>query len=166
MNELVEQLAAWAGVNEALANEVLANEVLANEVLAKQVLAKKTLAKENLAKRAPAKKALAKKAVGKNTVAIILGSLRSEGAADKIQVLIDNIAGAEAASEAPSGAGGRVGLLGDRLKSRGGKLVGLGLSMGGIQSAAGELFKFGRDRVAADRMGEIIAGTPGLRQFA
>jgi hypothetical protein len=37
------------------------------------------------------------------------------------------------------------------------------LGMGEIQSGAGELFKFGRDRVAADRMGETIAATPGLR---
>jgi hypothetical protein len=153
MNELVEQLAAWAGVSKTLANEVSANEVSAKQALAKQTPAKQALAK----------KALAKKPVGKNTAAIILGSLRSEGAADKFQVLIDNIADAEAAREAPSGAGRLVGLLGDRLKVRGGKLIGLGLSMGGIQSAAGELFKFGRDRVAADRLGEIIAGTPGLR---
>jgi hypothetical protein len=158
MNELVEQLAPWAGANEALANEVLANEVSA-----KQALAKQTSAKNALAKRAPAKNALAKKAVGKNTAAIIPGSLRSEGAADKFQVLIDNIPDAEAASEAPSDAGGLVRLLGDRLKARGGKLIGLGLSMGEIQSVAGELFKFDRDRVAADRMSQIIAGTPHLR---
>jgi hypothetical protein len=158
MNELVDQLAAWAGVNKTLANEVLVNEVSA-----KQALAKKALAKRALAKRALAKKALAKKAVGKNTVAIILGSLRSEGAADKFQVLIDNIPDAQAASEAPSGAGWLVGPFGDRLKARGGKLIRLGLSMGEIQSVAGELFKFDRDRVAADRMGQIIAGTPRLR---
>ena len=158
MNERVEQLAPWAGADEALANEVLANEVSANEVSAKKALTKQTLAK-----RALAKKALAKKAVGKNTAAIIPGSLRSEGAAHKFQVLIDNIPDAEAASEAPSGAGWIVGLLGDRLKARGGKLIGLGLSMGEIQGTAGELFKFGRDRVAADRMGETIAATPRLR---
>jgi hypothetical protein len=35
--------------------------------------------------------------------------------------------------------------------------------MGEIQSIARELFKFGRDRVGADRMGEIIAETPSLR---
>jgi hypothetical protein len=158
MNELVEPLAVGAGANKALASEVLASEVLAKQALAKQVLAKKTLAK-----RALAKKALAKKAVGKNAAAIIPGSLRSEGAADKFQVLIDNIPDAVAVSEAPSDVGGLVGLLGDRLKARGGKLIGLGLGMGEIQSGAGELFKFGRDRVAADRMGETIAATPGLR---
>ena len=145
MNELVEPLAVGAGANKALANEVLASKVLAKQALAKQVLARKTQAKKTLAKRALAKKALAKKAVGKNTAAIIPGSLHSEGAAAKFQVLIDSIPYAVAVSEAPSDVGGLVGLLGDRLKARGGKLIGLGLGMGEIQSGAGELFKIGRD---------------------
>jgi len=43
---------------------------------------------------------------------------------------------------------------------------GLGLGIGEIQNVARELFKFGRDRIGADQMGEIISGTPGLSQFA
>jgi len=35
-----------------------------------------------------------------------------------------------------------------------------------FQSIARELFRFGRDKIGADQMGEIIAGTPGLNQFA
>ena len=31
---------------------------------------------------------------------------------------------------------------------------------------ARELFRFGRDKIGADQMGEIILGTPGLSQFA
>ncbi len=46
------------------------------------------------------------------------------------------------------------------------RLMGLGLGMSDIQSIARELFGFGRDKIGADRMGEIIAGTPGLSQFA
>jgi hypothetical protein len=46
------------------------------------------------------------------------------------------------------------------------KLMGLGLGMGEIQNVARELLRFGRDTIGADQMGEIIAGTPGLRQFA
>ena len=34
--------------------------------------------------------------------------------------------------------------------------------MGEIQNIARELFRFGRDKIGADQMGEIIAGTPGL----
>ena len=42
----------------------------------------------------------------------------------------------------------------------------VGLGMTQIQDIARELFRFGRDKIGADRMGEIIAGTPGLSQFA
>ena len=92
MNELVEQLAAPAGLNEALAK----------------------------------KKAVAKKAVNRNTLAIILGSLRNEGAVDKVQAQIDKIPGAEAAVEAANGGDGLVGLMGDGLKALGGKQIRVG----------------------------------------
>jgi len=38
--------------------------------------------------------------------------------------------------------------------------------MGEIQNVARELFRFGGDKIGAAQMGEIIAGTPGLSQFA
>lgn len=40
------------------------------------------------------------------------------------------------------------------------KLTGLGLRMADINSVACELFKFGRDKIGADGMGKIVAGTP------
>jgi hypothetical protein len=42
----------------------------------------------------------------------------------------------------------------------------MGGGLSEIQSIARELFRFGRDKIGADQMGEIIAGTPGLSQFA
>src|ERR1700751_5422251 len=39
---------------------------------------------------------------------------------------------------------------------------GLGLGIAEIQSIARELLRFGRDKLGANQMGEIIAGTPGL----
>jgi hypothetical protein len=84
--------------------------------------------------------------VAENTIGIILGFLRREGPADTVQALIDEIPGAQAAIDA-SGTG-RV------------------LGMDEIKSVARELFKFGRDKIGADQMGAIIAGTPGLSQFA
>lgn len=105
------------------------------------------------------------KNIAETTVGIILNFLRTEGPADKVQILIDKIPGAEAAVEANSGRG--VGsFLGGGLMALGGKLMGLGLGMGEIQSVARELLNFGRDRVGADEIDAIIAGTPGLRQFA
>ena len=105
-------------------------------------------------------------AVAEKTIGIILGFLRSEGPSDKVQSLIDKIPGAEAASAASSAGGGLGRLMGGGLMALGTRLMGLGSGMGEIQSVARELFKFGRDTIGADRMGEIIAGTPGLSQFA
>ena len=56
--------------------------------------------------------------------------------------------------------------MGGGLMALGTKLMALGLGMNEIQSVARELFRFGRDKIGADQMGEIISGTPGLSQFA
>ena len=98
------------------------------------------------------------RAVAEKTIGIILGFLRKEGPSDQVQALIDKIPGAESAVEASNKGGG--------LMALGSRLMGLGLGMGEIQNVARELFKFGRDRIGADQMGEIIAGTPGLSRFA
>jgi hypothetical protein len=104
--------------------------------------------------------------LAEKTIGIILGFLRNEGPSDKVQALIDTIPGAEAAIAASSGGGGLGRLMGGGLMALGTKLMGLGLGMGQIQNIARELFRFGRDKIGADQMGEIIAGTPGLSQFA
>jgi hypothetical protein len=106
------------------------------------------------------------RAVAEKTIGIILGFLRREGPSDKVQVLIDRIPGAEGAVEASNKSSGLSGLMGGGLMALGSRLMGLGLGIGEIQNVARELFKFGRDRIGADQMGEIISGTPGLSQFA
>ena len=105
-------------------------------------------------------------AVAKKTIGIILGFLRNEGPSDKVQALIETIPGADAAIAASSNNGGFETLMGGGLMALGTKLMGLGLGMAEIQSVARELFRFGRDKIGRDQMGEIIAGTPGLSQFA
>jgi hypothetical protein len=105
-------------------------------------------------------------AVAEKTVGIILNFLCSEGPSDKVQALIDQIPGAEAAMAASTSGGGLSRLMGGGLMAVGTRLMGLGLGMGDIQQIARELFRFGRDKIGADQMGEIIAGTPGLSQFA
>jgi hypothetical protein len=105
-------------------------------------------------------------AVAEKTIGIILNFLRNEGPSDKVQALIDEIPGAEAAIKASDKGSGFARLMGGGLMAVGTRLMGLGLGMGQIQSIARELFRFGRDKIGADRMGEIIAGTPGLSQFA
>jgi hypothetical protein len=103
--------------------------------------------------------------VAEKTVGIILGFLRNEGPSDSVQTLIDRIPGAEAAIAASQG-GGLSRLMGGGLMAVGTRLMGLGLGMSDIQKVARELFRFGRDKIGADQMGKIIAGTPGLSQFA
>jgi hypothetical protein len=114
-----------------------------------------------LATRARIDEAVAEKAIG-----IILGFLRNEGPSDKVQALIDRVPGAEAAILASRDGGSLGRLMGGGLMALGTRLMGLGLGMSEIQSVARELLSFGREKIGADQMGEIIAGTPGLRQFA
>ena len=121
MNELVDELAAKAGVDDAVAEK---------------------------------------------TVGIMLDYLRSEGPPETVQALIDRIPGAEAAIAAARDGNGLSRLMGGGLMAVGTRLTGLGLSITDIQKIARELFAFGRDKIGADRMNTIIAGTPGLRHFA
>ena len=104
--------------------------------------------------------------VAEKTVGIILNFLRDEGPSDKVQALIDQIPGAEVAMAASNNNGTISRLMGGGLMAVGTRLMGLGLGMGEIQSIARELFRFGRDKIGAEHMSEIISGTPGLSQFA
>jgi len=106
------------------------------------------------------------RAVSEKTIGIVLGFLRREGPSEKVQALIDQIPGAEAAITASDSNGGLGRLMGGGLMAVGTRLMGLGLGMSQIQDIARELFRFGRDKIGADQMGEIIAGTPGLKQLA
>lgn len=105
-------------------------------------------------------------AVAEKTVGIILNFLRNEGPSEKVQALIDQIPGVEAVIAAADNNGTISRLMGGGLMAVGTRLMGLGLGMSDIQNIARELFRFGRDKIGADQMGAIIAGTPGLSQFA
>jgi hypothetical protein len=105
-------------------------------------------------------------AIAEKTAGIMLGFLRSEGPSDKVQALIDKIPGAEAVIAASNNGGGLARLMGGGVMAAGTRLMSLGLGVAEIRDVARELFRFGRDKIGADRMGEIIAGTPGLSQFA
>lgn len=105
-------------------------------------------------------------AVAEKTIGIVLNFLRSDGPSDKVEALIEQIPGAEAAIAASSAGAGLSRLMGGGLMAVGTRLMGLGLGITDIQNVARELFRFGRDKIGADRMGAIIADTPGLNQFA
>jgi len=105
-------------------------------------------------------------AVAEKTIGIMLDYLRSEGPPETVQALIDRIPGAEAAIADARDGGGLSRLMGGGLMAAGTRLMGLGLAMTDIQKIARELIVFGRDKIGADRMRAIIAGTPGLSHFA
>ncbi len=46
------------------------------------------------------------------------------------------------------------------------KLIERLVAKAGVEDISRELFRFGRDTIGAELRGEIIAGTPGLSQFA
>ena len=106
------------------------------------------------------------RAVAEKTIGIMLGFLRSEGPSQQVQALIDGIPGAEAAIAASRMGGGLSRLMGGGLMAVGSKLMGLGLGITDIQAVARELFRFGRHKIGTDQMRAIVAGTPGLSQFA
>jgi hypothetical protein len=105
-------------------------------------------------------------AVAEKTIGIMLDYLRSEGPPETVQALIDGIPGAEAAIAAARNGSGLSQLMGGGLMAVGTRLMGLGLAMTDIQKIAREVFTFGRDKIGADRMDAIIAGTPGFSHFA
>ena len=113
-----------------------------------------------------ATKAGIEKAVAEKTVGAILGFLRKEGPTNHVQALLDKIPGAETAIADAGSNSGFAGMLGGGVMALGAKLMGFGLGMGDIQTIGRELFSFGRDKIGADDMNAIIAGTPGLSRFA
>jgi hypothetical protein len=105
-------------------------------------------------------------AVAEKTAGIMLDYLQSEGPAETVQALIDRIPGAEAAMAAARDGAGLSRLMGAGLMAVGTRLMALGLTITDIQKIVRELFAFGGDKIGADRMRAIIAGTPGLSHFA
>jgi hypothetical protein len=105
-------------------------------------------------------------AVAEHTIGIMLDYLRSEGPPETVQTLIDRMPDAAAAIAAARDGNGLSGLMGGGLMAVGTRLTGLGLAMTDIQNIARELLVFGRDKIGADGMDAIVAGTPGLSHFA
>jgi hypothetical protein len=107
----------------------------------------------------PASKAGIDNTIAEKTIGIMLGFLRGEGPSDKVQALIAKLPGAEAAIAAASTGVGLSKLMGNDMAA-GTRLMALGMGI------AHELFGLSRDKIGANQMGEIIAGPPGLSQFA
>ncbi|MDO9443351.1 MAG: DUF2267 domain-containing protein [Beijerinckiaceae bacterium] len=105
-------------------------------------------------------------------IGIILGFLQKEGPSEQVGQLIGSIPGASElvaahADEGGGGIGGLMGMMGGGggLMALAGKLTGIGLGMGEMQSVGKELFQVGRETAGEDTVGEIAGSIPGLSQF-
>jgi hypothetical protein len=95
-------------------------------------------------------------------VGIVLDFLAKEGPADKVNLILAKLPGAEAlmqkaASESSGGMGGVMGA--------GMRMMGAGLSMGQVQDLTRQFIAYAREKVGEDALGEIVGAIPGLSQF-
>ncbi len=95
-------------------------------------------------------------------IGIILDFLAKEGPADKVQLLIAKLPGAEALQQKAAGAegSGMGGVMGAGMS-----MMAAGLSMGQVQDVTRQFIAFAREKVGGDAVGEIVAAMPGLSQF-
>mgnify|MGYP006292475821 CR=1 FL=1 len=93
--------------------------------------------------------------VAEKSIGIILAFLLKEGPADKVQALINQMPGAEAAVQAESG-----GIMGV-----GTKLMAAWLGMNEMQGVTREIIAYAREKAGEDAVGEIVGSIPGLGQF-
>ena len=102
------------------------------------------------------------KAAAEMAVGIILDFLSKEGPADKMQLLLAKLPGAEALMQkaASAGASGMGGVMGAGMS-----MMSAGLSMGQVQGVTRSFIAFAREKVGEDAVGEIVAAIPGLSQF-
>jgi hypothetical protein len=101
------------------------------------------------------------RAVAEKAVGIILAFLLKEGPPGKVQPLIDQMPGAEAAVQAASGGGFGIG----GVMGVGTKLMAAGLSMSEMQAVTREIIAYAREKIGEDAVGEIVGSIPGLGQF-
>jgi hypothetical protein len=102
------------------------------------------------------------KTVAEKSVGIILAFLLKEGPSDKVQALIDQMPGADAAVQAAASEGG-FGMGG--VMGVGTKLMAVGLSMSQMQGVTREIIGYAREKAGEDTVGEIVGSIPGLAQF-
>lgn len=100
--------------------------------------------------------------VAEKAVGIILAFLLKEGPADKVQALINQMPGADAAMQAAATEGG-FGMGG--IMGVGTKLMAAGLGMDQMRGVTSEIIAFAREKVGEDAVGEIVGSIPGLGQF-
>jgi hypothetical protein len=92
-------------------------------------------------------------------VGIILDFLAKEGPADKKQLLVAKLPGAEALMQKATAEGGGMG----GVMGAGMRMMAAGLSMGQVQSFTGQFIALAREKVGEDEVGEIVGAIPVSR---
>jgi hypothetical protein len=102
------------------------------------------------------------RAAAETAVGIVFDFLAKEGPADKMQLLVAKLPGAEALMQkaAAEGGGGMGGVMGAGMR-----MMAAGLSMGQVQGVTRQFIAFAREKVGEDAVGEIVGAIPGLSQF-
>ena len=104
--------------------------------------------------------------VAEKSVGIIFDFLSKEGPTEKVQALLDQLPGANAAIAAARAddAGGMFGSMGG-IMGVGSRLMSAGLGMGEIQGVTREIIAYTREQAGEDAVGEVVGAIPGLSQF-
>jgi len=102
------------------------------------------------------------RAAAETAVGIILDFLAKEGPADKMQLLLAKLPGADALMQkaAGEGGGGMGGVMGAGMR-----MMSAGLSMGQVQGVTRQFIALAREKVGEDAIGAIVGAIPGLSQF-
>jgi hypothetical protein len=103
------------------------------------------------------------RAAAEQSIGIILDFLKREGPADKVQMLLDKLPGAEALQQSAEGSGG--GMFMSGVMGAGMRMMSAGLSMDQVQDVTRETIAYVREKAGEDIIGEIVGATPGLSQF-
>jgi hypothetical protein len=97
-------------------------------------------------------------AVVRKAVGIIINFLGREGPPEKVQAIIDKLAGARALGDENAGAsGGLLGVFND--------LTAAGLGMAQVQVVAREFVTFAKVKAGEAEVNAVINAIPGLTQF-
>jgi hypothetical protein len=107
--------------------------------------------------------------IARKSAGMIFSFLRNEGPKDEIDALFAAVPGSAEAADAAAGegtAGGAfAGAMGGGLMGLAGRLTGLGLGMGEMQTIGRQVFAYMREKAGDERVGQIVSAIPGLGQF-
>ena len=109
--------------------------------------------------------------IAKKSVETILAFLRKEGPEAEVDALFAAVPGAAEAAGAASGESGggalngMIGAMGGGLMGLAGRLTGLGLGMGEMQTIGRQVFAYAREKAGDELVGQVAAAIPGLSQF-